>query len=244
MTKIAFTGSGGNLGNACRSVFGNDHLFYTRKEFDITDHAKAREVILNDRPDAFVHMAAMAGIQQCEDDNELAYNVNTRSTLALAKIAHESGVKHFIFLSTACVFNGSIADGIPNEDTLPYPKHYYGLTKYIAEEQLKTIVTPGMKITIVRTNFAGMPWEYPRAFIDRFGTYLFAEGVANGIKDVIEEMPDRPIIHICGDRRMSMYEYAVAGNSTVEELTLDEYNGPPLTIDMSISTKYWKKYTL
>lgn len=232
------------MGNACRSVFGNDHLFYTRKEFDITDHAKAREVILNDRPDAFVHMAAMAGIQQCEDDNELAYNVNTRSTLALAKIAHESGVKHFIFLSTACVFNGSIADGIPNEDTLPYPKHYYGLTKYIAEEQLKTIVTPGMKITIVRTNFAGMPWEYPRAFIDRFGTYLFAEGVANGIKDVIEEMPDRPIIHICGDRRMSMYEYAVAGNSTVEELTLDEYNGPPLTIDMSISTKYWKKYTL
>jgi hypothetical protein len=89
-----------------------------------------------------------------------------------------------------------------------------------------------------------MPWEYPKAFTDRYGTYLFAQGVAKGIRDILESETEERIIHLCGDRKISMYEYAVAGGSKVEPMTLADYKGPPLTKNMSLGTKVWRKYGL
>ena len=44
---------------------------------------------------------------------------------------------------------------------------------------------------------------------------------------------------------MSMYDLAVlAGSRSVGKMTLAEYQGPPLTADMSMSTKRWKKYKI
>ena len=44
---------------------------------------------------------------------------------------------------------------------------------------------------------------------------------------------------------MSMYELALlAGSKNVGKMTLADYKGPPLTIDMSLSTKRWKKYKI
>ena len=42
-----------------------------------------------------------------------------------------------------------------------------------------------------------------------------------------------------------MYELALlAGSKDVDKMTLDEYNGPSVTVDMSLSTKRWKKYKI
>lgn len=62
-----------------------------------------------------------------------------------------------------------------DEDSLPNPKHYYGLTKLLAEEIVKSYNAEHFKTIVTRTNFTTMPWEYPKAFTDRYGTYLFAE---------------------------------------------------------------------
>jgi len=44
---------------------------------------------------------------------------------------------------------------------------------------------------------------------------------------------------------MSMYELALlAGSKNVGKMALNEYEGPPLTIDMSLSTERWKKYKI
>jgi dTDP-4-dehydrorhamnose reductase len=194
--------------------------------------------------DTVIHLAAMTGIPNCENDRQQAYDVNINGIRYLLNTAKNNKVKHFIYLNTACVFPGTNDDTMEDEDSLPYPKHYYGLTKYIAEEIAKTYDSSEMKVTIVRTNFTSMPWEYPKAFTDRFGTYLFAQGVANGLKDIIKEKPRQPIIHICGDKKISMYDYAVAGGSQVEPMTLEDYKGTPLTKNMSITSKYWKLYKL
>ncbi|MHA1428088.1 MAG: hypothetical protein ACTSQI_19065, partial [Candidatus Helarchaeota archaeon] len=135
-------------------------------------------------------------------------------------------------------------NAMEDEDSIPEPKNYYSLTKLLQEEIVKSYDSPQMKVTIVRTNFSSMPWPYPKAFTDRFGTYLFPQGVARGLKDIVIYKPDNLIIHVCGDRKISMYEYARTGGSDVEPLTLDQYNGPPLTCNMSLTTKYWKHYKL
>ena len=98
---------------------------------------------------------------------------------------------------------------------------------------------------IIRTNFVpNQKWKYPKAFVDRFGTYLFTGQVAQGISEVLQKK-EKGIIHIVGDKRISMYELArLAGSPDVGKLTLDEYQGPPVTVDMSLSTKRWKKYKI
>ena len=97
---------------------------------------------------------------------------------------------------------------------------------------------------IVRTNFvAREQWPYPKAFVDRFGTYLFADQVAYGINDIVKEKI-YGILHIVGAKKLSMYELAKLTTPDIKPMTLEEYSGPNLTIDMTLDTEIWKKYDI
>lgn len=41
-----------------------------------------------------------------------------------------------------------------------------------------------------------------------------------------------------------MYELAKINTPEIQSMTMDDYDGPNLTIDMSLDTQRWKKYTL
>jgi dTDP-4-dehydrorhamnose reductase len=86
-------------------------------------------------------------------------------------------------------------------------------------------------------------WRFPKAFVDRFGTYLFAEDAARGIRDVLEAKL-QGIVHICGDKKLSMFELARMTTPDVQPMTLKEYTGPRLTIDMTLGTVRWRKYKI
>jgi nucleoside-diphosphate-sugar epimerase len=242
-SRILITGGSGRLGRACKKIFKKAQ-YPNREEMSLASNDSIDSYFNNHKIDTVIHLAAMTGIPNCENDKEQAYDINVNGIRRLLDASKKYGIKHFIYLDTACVFPGTDDETMENEDSLPYPKHYYGLTKYIAEEIAKTYNNPEMMVTITRTNFTSMPWEYPKAFTDRYGTYLFAQGVAKGLRDIVKEKPQQPIIHICGDKKISMYDYAVAGGSKVEPMTLEDYKGTPLTKNMSITSKYWKLYRL
>ena len=127
-----------------------------------------------------------------------------------------------------------------NETSIPSPKNFYSSTKLLGEYELKKL----KRSLVIRTNFTGRKkWPYPKAFTDRFGTYLFSDQVAKGIKEVIEDNLDG-IVHIVGEKRISMFELAKYTTNDIGPMTMDEYSGPDLTIDMSLDTKRWKKYDL
>ena len=120
------------------------------------------------------------------------------------------------------------------------PSNTHALTKLLGEFAVKKL----SKHLIIRTNFvAKEKWKYPKAFTDRYGTYLFAQDVASGIKSVVENQL-QGVIHIVGDSKISMFELAKKLSPDVGPMTLKEYDGPPLTIDMSLDTVRWKKYNL
>jgi dTDP-4-dehydrorhamnose reductase len=241
--KILFTGGSGRLGKACKKIFPLAQ-YPNRSELNILEKESIADYFSNNQIDVVIHLAAIASIPYCEENQQIAYNTNVGGTKNILEVSKINHVRHFIYLNTACIFPGTDENKIENEDSLPNPKHYYGLTKYIAEEIARTYNSSEMMVTIVRTNFTSMPWEYPKAFTDRYGTYLFAQGVVKGLKDIVTEKPKYPIIHICGDKKISMYEYALAGGSKVEPMTLNDYTGVPLTTNMSITSKYWKLYKL
>ena len=238
--KVLITGASGALGQSLKKTF-KDAFCPSHSEMDISNAASVTKKILKYKPDILIHAAAVVGIRQCEDNKKLAWGVNIEGTQnivnAIKKLDNDC---YLIYMSTACVFAGE-NEKYYTEDDVPSPKNYYSITKLCGE-----IITRQHKNTcIIRTNFVQKEqWKYPKAFVDRFGTYLFADQVSDGIFDVCRKK-EKGIIHIAGDRRMSMYELAMlAGSKSLGKMTLNEYIGPPLTVDMSLSTKRWKKYKI
>src|SRR3989338_7361328 len=238
--KVLITGGSGALGQSLRKVF-KGAFFPTHTEMDITKPNSVNKAILDYRPDILIHAAALVGIRECEENKKKAWLINVEGTQNILNTLKDlNNDCYLIYISTACVFAGE-NEKYYTEGDVPSPKNYYYLTKLCGE-----LITRQYENTcIIRTNFVPKKqWKYPKAFTDRFGTYLSTDNVAKGIKDVAGKK-EKGILHITGDKRISMYELAVlAGSKNVGKMTLEEYNGPALTIDMSLSTKRWKRYRI
>ena len=239
--KILITWWTGRLWKACQKVFPNA-IYPTRKDMDITNPEMIKSFLIEKKPKYIIHLAALASIPACEEDKNLAWTINVEATRNLVEIAKENWIEKFLYLQSACIF--SWEDAPYDENSIPNPKHYYGFTKIIAEEIIKSYNDDKFKTLIARTNFTTMPWEYEKAFTDRFWTYLFAQWVAKWMKEFLENNKWNQIIHICWDRKISMYEYAPLGWSKVWKLTMQEYKWVCLTRDMSLKTKNWHSYKI
>jgi len=98
------------------------------------------------------------------------------------------------------------------------------------------VKSSGLKFLIARTNFVARErWPYPKAFTDRYGTYLFASDVASAVKFIVQQKLTG-IVHVCGDEKMSMFELAKITTPNIQPMTLSEYHGVPLTVDMSLDS--------
>ena len=235
---ILITGSTGALGSELEMIFP-DSISPTHKEFDICDLSAVKDFFNKHKIDIVIHAAALTTVRGCEENKSLAMQVNvegTRNLVSEFKNSNPDG--KFVYISTACVFDGH--SEMYDENSIPYPENFYSLTKLLGECDVKSFSNS----LIIRTNFvARKKWPYPKAFTDRFGTYLFSDQVANGIHEVIQNNLDG-IIHIVGDEKISMYDLAKLTTPNIQPMTLSEYSGPHLTIDMSLDSKRWKKYKI
>jgi len=236
--SILITGGTGKLGKELVKLFP-DALIPGRKQLDITYRKSVFDYIKNSHPETVIHTAAFTDVARSEAEPEVAWKTNVTGTenLVDACMAHAPSAR-FVYVSTACVFDG--VKGMFTESDLPHPKNFYSLTKLLGEFVVKKLPAH----TITRTNFvANEPWPYPRAFTDRYGTYLFTKDVARGIKEILDEKLDG-VVHVTGDRRMSMFELAKMTTPDVKPMTMKEYSGPALTVDMSLDTEKWRKYKI
>jgi len=177
--KTLITGGSGILGTELKKFFPNS-LFPSHSVLDITNHEMVFDYFSKNEFDSIIHTAAMTSVRQCESEKKLSWDTNVVGTKNLVDATTEFRPNSkFIYLSTACVFDGH--DGMYKESSIPSPENFYALTKLIGEQQIKNL----KNYLIIRTNFVGkQKWMYPKAFTDRFGTYLFAENVASGIKEI------------------------------------------------------------
>jgi dTDP-4-dehydrorhamnose reductase len=236
--SILITGGSGALGNELKKIVSNA-LTPSHQDLDITNKKQVNEYLKKYDIDSIIHTAALTHIRPCEENKSLAWTTNVEGTKNLvdAVLEFKKNIK-FIYVSTACVFDGH--SGMYIENSIPYPENFYALTKLIGEYEVNRL----QDYLIIRTNFvAKKKWPYPRAFVDRYGTYLFAQDVSQGIKDVQRENMNG-YVHIVGDKKMSMFELAKLTTPEIQPMTINEYTGPRLTMDMSLDTERWKKYKI
>lgn len=207
-------------------------------EVNLTSKSDIENYLSNNDIDTIIHVDALHSIENCENDKSHAMQINFNNTKNLVDSIRKHTEIKFILISTPCVFDGK--DGMFLENSIPYPVNFYGLTKLLAEKEVETL----NDYLIIRTNYvARKPWPYPEAFTDRFSTYLFADQVAKAIVEIIPQK-FKGILHITGDKKISMFELAKINSPNVKPITMENYSGPDLNIDMSLDSKRWKKYTL
>jgi len=132
---------------------------YTYVEMDILDPANVKEVIETHKPDAIIHTAAMTNVDTCEEQKELARELNVTAVETLLANCEPHNIQ-LVHLSTDFIFDG--ADGPYDELAAPNPLSYYGITKLEAEEVIKnskskwailrTIIVYGIVSDMSRSN--------------------------------------------------------------------------------------------
>lgn len=87
------------------------------------------------KPSIIVNTAGIPEPEKCEEDRITANKINVEAVKNLVEICKESGIK-LVHISTDYVFDGESYDEY-KRDADRYPKNYYGVTKSLAEDEVK-----------------------------------------------------------------------------------------------------------
>ncbi|MPZ41234.1 MAG: UDP-glucose 4-epimerase GalE [Rhizobiales bacterium] len=120
------------------------------------DQSRVAALIAEHQVDAIIHFAASIVVPDSVRDPLGYYRNNTMNSRALLEVAVNSGVRQFIFSSTAAVYGNPEKSPVGEDATLA-PMSPYGSSKLMTEVMLKDVgVAYGMKYVILRYfNVAG-----------------------------------------------------------------------------------------
>jgi UDP-glucose 4-epimerase len=105
---------------------------------DLADRGLLEKTVKELRPDAVIHFAASIQVEESVRKPLLYYRNNVANTLNLLESVADSGVKHFIYSSTAAVYG--IPEKIPVDEGAPLkPINPYGASKVMIERVLEDV---------------------------------------------------------------------------------------------------------
>lgn len=194
------------------------HSNLRKIKLDISNTLSLEDFILKVKPEIIIHAAAYTNVDGCEVNKEYAWKVNvnaTRSIVRAAKITKS----YLIYISTDYVFDGE--KGYYVEDDLPNPINYYGLTKLIAEEYVKSsdllysVIRPSAIYGIGpgKLNFATFVINELKKgneiniVTDQYVSPTFNVALAEAIAEILER-EYQGILHVAGER-ISRYRFAI-----------------------------------
>jgi nucleoside-diphosphate-sugar epimerase len=125
----------GNMQNMPSDCAEGDFRFV---KGDIRDLSLVRETTKD--IDVVFHQAAFVSVTLSVKNPLLANDVNVSGTLNLLKASLDSGVKRFVFASSAAVY-GETPSPMKGEDLIPQPSSPYGVSKLAAEGYVRSFYT-------------------------------------------------------------------------------------------------------
>jgi UDP-glucose 4-epimerase len=102
---------------------------------NINKNQLIKKIILKNKIDTIIHLAAKTIVTESEKKPKLYYKANVLGTSSLLDAAKNSSVKNFLFSSTAAVYGSKIS--YVNEKSKTLPDSVYGKTKLQAEDLVK-----------------------------------------------------------------------------------------------------------
>ena len=175
----------------------DSYIFADIAELDITNRQQVLAYIADNQIDIVVNCAAYTNVEQAEEEEQKAYQLNATAVGYLAEAAKANDAL-LVHISTDYVFMGGCC-AVLTEESHPQPLNAYGRTKLAGEEAVKA---SGCHYIIVRT--AWLYSEYGKNFVrtmlrltaekeainvvdDQFGTPTYAGDLAEAMVRIISE---------------------------------------------------------
>ena len=141
--------------------------------------SQAIERLLDEvQPDAILNCAALADVDSCERQPELALRMNVELPARLAAAAVKNGIR-FVHISSDTIFDGK--KGNYGEEDEPHPLSIYAKSKLQGE---RAVLEAMPKAIVARTNLIGWSRTEKRSLAEFFFYNLQAGLRVNGFKDV------------------------------------------------------------
>src|SRR5712671_2786187 len=240
--RITIFGATGLLGKALMSEATDDDVTgFGSGDGDIRDAQAVLDLVERTQPDWIILAAAYTDVDGCERNRDLAFDVNCRGAVNVARAAKRQDAR-LLFLSTDYLFDGT--------KTTPYtmgdartPRSVYGQSKAEAEVQLSQILP---ECCIVRTSWLfgtggkcfpdtilKLAASLPQLEVvgDQRGSPTYAVDLARAIFQLCRRGASG-IVHATNRGQCSWYEFArgiVAGaglSTAVLETTSDKFVRP------------------
>ena len=144
--------------------------------------------------DTVIQLAAVSNDPIGNQFEEVTMDINYRSTVNLAKLAKENGVKNFVFASSCSVY-GFAEEAPRTEDSAVNPLTAYAKSKVLSEEGLKELADEKFKITCLR--FATACGYSDRLRLDLvLNDFVAGALITNQINILSDGSPRRPLINV------------------------------------------------
>lgn len=151
MVKVAIIGATGQLGSdLCRELAPVGLVELAHSDMEITDVNSVSQAMQKCHPDVVINTAAFHRVDDCETEQDKAFQVNTLGARNIAVATQELGAK-LVHISTDYVFGGeSESRTIPyTEFGTPIPPNLYGKSKLAGENLVQHLCS---KYFIIRTS--------------------------------------------------------------------------------------------
>jgi dTDP-4-dehydrorhamnose reductase len=171
--KIAIIGGTGLLGSNLVKLYSKyDVRAFSRGSLDNVYSGKNHIINFDDlsdelssyfdiwKPDIIINAIAIVSLQQCEENYDMAINVNCNMAVDLAKISIKYN-SYFVHISTDHYYDDDLV--IHNELQKVVLKNNYARTKYKAEKEVEKY---NNKAIIVRTNIVGFRRKASESFFE------------------------------------------------------------------------------
>ncbi|MFZ3071407.1 MAG: SDR family oxidoreductase [Anaerolineaceae bacterium] len=251
MSKLLVTGASGLLGMnlaLAATEAGYQVTGWTNRRALVGTPFAAEQVDLTDltglptrlsalAPNLIIHCAALADIDQSEQNPEFAAKLNTQVAGVIARSALELGAR-LVHISTDAVFDGTTGDY--RETDAPNPISVYARTKLEGET---AVAEANPAAIIARVNFYGWSPSGKHSLAEFFYNRLKAEQTVNGFTDVyftplyvghlariLLQMAQQDLTglyHVFSRQPISKYAFGV---SLARQFELDESLISPLSV--------------
>ena len=146
MKRILITGKNSYIGTSIENWLMREPDKYKVDTVDMkNDEWREKDF---SKYDVVFHVAGIAHVSSDPKMEDLYYRVNRDLTIETAKKAKDNGIKQFVFMSSIIVYRNE--NGIINRDTIPKPCNFYGNSKLLAEEGIKSLEDDKFKIVVLR----------------------------------------------------------------------------------------------
>lgn len=228
--KTLIIGANGMLGTDLCKVFP-DAIKLTHQNLDITNREQVIEYILKIKPDVVINAAAYTNVDGCEDNQELAFQVNGYGPGYIAESCVKAGAI-LVHFSTDYVFDGSKKKYIESDITNPI--NVYGHSKLLGEKKIienmddYRIIRISWLFGIHGKNFVEIILKLSKevncvkVVNDQFGKPTYTMDLVSKIKEIIELEPG--IYHVTNDGVCSWYDFASFIIDNVTPCTSEEFS--------------------